>query len=312
MLKNGLKKEFMLFSRTGKLIGVILVILIFSVMDPIMFKGMGAMVGAMANSIPAESGAELTEYMQTVQDMASMFEGFSASYLVATSIAEVTGLGLIILMFILMSAAGGEQKKRSVIIPQCAGLTPAGYIAPKFLIYPLSALLLSVLGVYLSAGVSSLLFGGSLDMGQISLAALCLGVYMAFISVLQLTIGICTGKPGVSVIIVIIASSIIPVILSSLRVDRFNPFALTGIASNAAISAGGEAEAVGAVSEAAGGSFTSISAMMESLSASAEVDGLNLAVSVGVTVVISVILYFMTLFVLTARQVKNEGNEPVL
>lgn len=310
MLKNGLKKEFMLFSRTGKLIGVILVILIFSVMDPIMFKGMGAMVGAMANSIPEGSGAELTEYMQTVKDMASMFDSFSASYLVATSIAEVTGLGLIILMFILMSAAGGEQKKRSVIIPQCAGLTPAGYIAPKFLIYPLSALLLSVLGVYLSAGVSSLLFGGSLDMGKISLAALCLGVYMAFISVLQLTIGICTGKPGVSVIIVIIATSIIPMILSSFRVDRFNPFALTGIASNAAISAGGEA--AGAVSEGATGSFASISAMMESLSASAEVDGLNTAVSVGVTVVISVILYFMTLFILTARQVKNEGNEPVL
>ena len=310
MLKNGLKKEFMLFSRTGKLIGVILVILIFSVMDPIMFKGMGAMVGAMANSIPEGSGAELTEYMQTVKDMASMFDSFSASYLVATSIAEVTGLGLIILMFILMSAAGGEQKKRSVIIPQCAGLTPAGYIAPKFLIYPLSALLLSVLGVYLSAGVSSLLFGGSLDMGKISLAALCLGVYMAFISVLQLTIGICTGKPGVSVIIVIIATSIIPMILSSFRVDRFNPFALTGIASNAAISAGGEA--AGAVSEGATGSFASISAMMESLSASAEVDGLNTAVSVGVTAVISVILYFMTLFILTARQVKNEGNEPVL
>ena len=310
MLKNGLKKEFMLFSRTGKLIGVILVILIFSVMDPIMFKGMGAMVGAMANSIPEGSGAELTEYMQTVKDMASMFDSFSASYLVATSIAEVTGLGLIILMFVLMSAAGGEQKKRSVIIPQCAGLTPAGYIAPKFLIYPLSALLLSVLGVYLSAGVSSLLFGGSLDMGKISLAALCLGVYMAFISVLQLTIGICTGKPGVSVIIVIIATSIIPMILSSFRVDRFNPFALAGIASNAAISAGGEA--AGAVSEGATGSFASISAMMESLSASAEVDGLNTAVSVGVTVVISVILYFMTLFILTARQVKNDGNEPVL
>ncbi|MGN0657457.1 MAG: hypothetical protein ACI4KR_11780 [Ruminiclostridium sp.] len=310
MLKNGLKKEFMLFSRTGKLIGVILVILIFSIMDPIIFKGMGAMVGAMANSIPADSGAELTEYMQTVQDMASMFDSFSASYLVATSIAEVTGLGLIILMFILMSAAGGEQKKRSIIIPQCAGLTPAGYIAPKFLIYPFAALILSVLGVYLSSGVSSLLFGGSLDMGKISLAALCLGIYMAFISVLQLSIGICTGRPGVSVIIVIIATSLIPMILSSLRVDRFNPFALTGIASNAAISAGGEA--VGAVSEAAGGSFASITSMMESLSASAEVDGFNMAVSIGVTIVISVILYFMTLFVLTARQVKNEGNEPVL
>ncbi len=310
MLKNGLKKEFMLFSRTGKLIGVILVILIFSIMDPIMFKGMGAMVGAMANSIPAESGAELTEYMKTVQDMASMFDSFSASYLVATSIAEVTGLGLIILMFILMSAAGGEQKKRSIIIPQCAGLTPTGYIAPKFLIYPLTALILSVLGVYLSSGVSSLLFGGSLDMGKISLAALCLGVYMAFISVLQLSIGICTGKPGVAVIIVIIATSLIPVILSSLRVDRFNPFALTGIATNAAMAAGGEA--AGAVSEAAGGSFASVTSIMESLSASAEVDGFNMAVSIGVTVVISVILYFMTLFVLTARQVKNEGNEPVL
>lgn len=310
MLKNGLKKEFMLFSRTGKLIGVILVILIFSIMDPIMFKGMGAMVSAMASTVPADSGAELTEYMQNMKDMAAMFEGFSASYLVGTSIAEVTGLGLIILMFILMSTAGGEQKKRSVIIPQCAGLTPAGYIAPKFLIYPFTSLILSVLGVYVSSGVSSLLFGGTLDMGKITLAAFSLGIYMAFISVLQLSIGICTGRPGVSVIIVIIATSIIPMILSSFRVDRFNPFALTGIATNAAISAGGEAG--GAVSEASGGSFASISAMMESLSANAEVDGFNAAVSIGVTIVISVILYFMTLFVLTARQVKNEGNEPVL
>lgn len=309
MLKNGLKKEFMLFSRTGKLIGVILVILIFSIMDPIMFKAMGAIAGTMANSIPADSGAELTEYMQTVKDMASMFDSFSASYLVGTSIAEVTGLGIIILMFILMSAAGGEQKKRSIIIPQCAGLTPAGYIAPKFIIYPLTALLLSVLGVYLSSGVSSLLFGGTLDMGKITLAAFCLGIYIAFISVLQLSIGICTGKPGVAVIVVIIATSIIPMVLSSFRVDRFNPFALTGVATNAAISAGG---AVQGAAGTATGSFASISAMMESLSANAEVDGFNAAVSVGVTIVISVILYFMTLFVLTARQVKNEGNEPVL
>lgn len=309
MLKNGLKKEFMLFSRTGKLIGVILVILIFSIMDPIMFKAMGAIVGTMANSIPADSGAELTEYMQTVKDMASMFDSFSASYLVGTSIAEVTGLGIIILMFILMSAAGGEQKKRSIIIPQCAGLTPAGYIAPKFIIYPLTALILSVLGVYLSSGVSGLLFGGTLDMGKITLAAFCLGVYIAFISVLQLSIGICTGKPGVAVIVVIIATSIIPMVLSSFRVDRFNPFALTGVATNAAISAGGSVE--GAAGTATG-SFASISAMMESLSASAEVDGFNAAVSAGVTIVISVILYFMTLFVLTARQVKNEGDEPVL
>ena len=307
MLKNGLKKEFMLFSRTGKLIGVILVILIFSVMDPILFKGMGAVVGTMANSIPQESGAQLTEYMQTVQDMASMFDSFSASYLVGTSIAEVTGMGTIILMFILMSAAGGEQKKRSVIIPQCAGLTPAGYIAPKFLIYPFTSLILSVLGVYLSSGVSSLLFGGTLDMGKITLAAFCLGIYMAFISVLQFSIGICTGKPGVSVILVIIATSLIPMILSSLRADRFNPFALTGIATNAAISAGGETAGT-----TAAGSFASIGAMMEGLSASAEIDVFNTVVSIGVTIVISFILYFMTLFVLTARQVKNEGNEPVL
>ena len=48
------------------------------------------------------------------------------------------------------------------------------------------------------------------------------------------------------------------------------------------------------------------------VSGNAELDMTNVAVSLIVTVILSLILYFTTLFVLTARQIENEGNEAVL
>ena len=197
---------------------------------------------------------------------------------------------MMLVLLIMMGPSGSEQKKRSIIIPRCAGLTPNMYVTPKFILYPLTGFLSGLLGMFSCAGVTSLLFEGAIDMGMLALAAVSVGLYIAFVMILELTLGICTERPGVSVITVLAATTVIPTLLSSFRIDKFNPFALPSIAQNAFLT----------------------DATVMGVSGNAELDMTNVAVSLLVTVILSLILYFTTLFVLTARQIENEGNEAIL
>lgn len=278
-LKHALKKELMFFSRTFRMFGVILSIVIFGFADPIMIKGMGAMMSGMAQVVEEQS-AGMDEPIFTEEDLGifEMFSDLSATDMVSMSVGDFANTSTLIVLLILMGAAGSEQKKRSVIIPRCAGLTSKMYVTPKFIIYPLTGLVSGFVGMMISGGMSALLFEGSVEIMPLLLSAFSVGLYISFIIVLQLTLGLCTAKPGVSVITVLVAASLIPTLLQSFRVDKFNPFALPGVA----------------------------------MSAFKEINTLNTVVSLVVTVIISLILYFTTLFVLTARQIENEGNEAVL
>ncbi len=278
-----MKKELMYFSRTFRMFGVIFSILIFALADPLLLKMMGGLLSSLTSANPE---------IFTAEDMSalSMFTDIDVSGMLSFAVGDFTQTAVLIVLLILVGPSGSEQKKRSIIIPQCAGLTPNMYATPKFLLYPLTAFLSGFVGLLLCAGVSSLLFEGSVDFGTLMLGAVSVGLYIAFVVVLQFTIGICSARPGVAVISVLAATSVIPALLVSFRVDKFNPFALPSIAMNAFSKASGNhmmAEAV-------------------------ELDPLNVGVSLIVTVILSLILYFTTLFVLTARQTDNEGNEAVL
>ena len=297
MLKTGLKKEMMYLGRTGKLVGVIVAMLVFAIMDGIMLKVTGAMMSSMSTTMQQQIGElpdevaeseeanELNEITNSMSSMTSLFDNMSASTVLYSTIADISGLGILITLLVIKSACGGEQKKRSIIIPRCAGLTPKMYILPKFILYPAIIFALSVISVLIASVMSQLLFEGSILFENVLVAGVTLGIYLAFVMTVMLTLGICTEKPGISVIIVLVAINIVPSLLSSYRVDRFNPFALPALVS-------------GAVS-AEGSAFASL-------------DMLNFWVSVGTTVVISVVLYFVTLLALNAKEVRNEGNEPVL
>jgi len=287
-LSSALKKEFMYFSRTFRLFGVIFSIMIFALADPVMIKGVGWMMNSLIETVEeTPSGEEIF----TDEDVAALstFTDMDASTMMAMSIGDFTSTAVLIVLLIMMGPSGSEQKKRSIIIPRCAGLTPNMYVTPKFIIYPLTGFLSGFLGMFLCAGVTSLLFEGAIDMGMLALAAVSVGLYIAFVMILQLTLGICTERPGVSVIVVLASVSVIPTLLSSFRIDKFNPFALPSIAQNA---------------------FLTDASLMGMQGA--ELDMTNVAVSLLVTVILSLILYFTTLFVLTARQIENEGNEAVL
>lgn len=297
MLKTGLKKEIMYLGRTGKLAGVIMAMLIFALLDGLMLKATGAMMSSMSttmqqqveqiseNAEESEEINELSDITNSMSTMTSVFENMSAATVLYSTISDVSSLGILITLLVIKSACGGEQKRRSIIIPRCAGLTPKMYILPKFMLYPLIIFVLAFISVILASVMSQLLFDGAILFENVLVAAVTLGVYLAFVMTVMLTLGICTEKPGISVIIVLVAINILPSLLSAYRVDRFNPFALPGLVG---------------------------SAVTAENSAFASMDMLNFWVSIGATLIISVILYFVTLLALNSKEIKNEGNEPVL
>lgn len=288
-LTSALKKEFMYFSRTFRMFGVIFSILIFAVVDPVLIKGMGVMMSAMGDMVEEQAAqTEEVEIDDETMEVFDMFESMDASAMMSMSIGDFTSTAVLIVLLIMMGPSGSEQKKRSIIIPRCAGLTPKMYVTPKFIIYPLTAFLSGFLGMFICAGITLLVFDGAIDITMLALAAVSVGLYIAFVIILQLTLGICTERPGVAVISVLASVSLIPSLLSSFKVDKFNPFALPSIAM----------DAFGAGSEFMGNT--------------SDLDPLNVGVSLLVTLILSLILYFTTLFVLTARQIENEGNEAVL
>lgn len=291
-LTSALKKELMYFSRTFRMFGVIFSIMIFALVDPILIKGVGAMmsyVGDMAIEQAEQTGQEAA-FNEEDKEFFDMFANMDASAMMSTSIGDFTSTAVLIILLIMMGPSGSEQKKRSIIIPRCAGLTANMYVTPKFIIYPLTGFLSGFLGMFMCAGITLLIFDGSIDMAMLALAAVSVGLYIAFVMILQLTLGICTERPGASVISVLAAVNLIPALLTSFRVDKFNPFALPSIAMNAF---SGQTD-------------------FEMLASTAELDPVNVAVSLIVTVILSLILYFTTLFVLTTRQIENEGNEAIL
>lgn len=269
--------------------GVIFSILIFAVVDPVLIKGMGVMMSAMGDMVEEQAAqTEEVEVDDETMEVFDMFESMDASAMMSMSIGDFTSTAVLIVLLIMMGPSGSEQKKRSIIIPRCAGLTPKMYVTPKFIIYPLTAFLSGFLGMFICAGITLLVFDGAIDITMLALAAVSVGLYIAFVIILQLTLGICTERPGVAVISVLASVSLIPSLLSSFKVDKFNPFALPSIAM----------DAFGAGSEFMGNT--------------SDLDPLNVGVSLLVTLILSLILYFTTLFVLTARQIENEGNEAVL
>ncbi|MBO6301043.1 MAG: hypothetical protein J6N15_01225 [Ruminiclostridium sp.] len=285
---SGIKKELMYFLRGGRLLAAALVMIGLAIMSPISFGMMGQMMQSMKEAVPDEQYSQL----------ADEFTSFTVSDILLYNVEYVGSIGSIVILFLLKGAAGGEQKRRSVIIPHCSGLSAVRYALPKFIIYPLMIALIAVGAVMLSALLSAAMFPGSLDWSMALLSAVCIGVYLAFSTAVQFCIGICTGRANLAVVCVIIMHMVMPTILSFFRVDRFNPLALNSISLGAA--------------RMSGNSGSSLLASLDTTSISTDVTQLNVIVSIVTALIISVLLYFLTIFVMHTQEVHNEGDEPVL
>lgn len=288
MLNVGIKKEIMFFGRSFRFVGVLIASVVFAVISPLMmslsFNMMSGLLGSgegAANlptaSVSMDGNMDISGGF-TMDMFGDMFtdEEMMAKLGVISSIGDLTNTLLLIFMLVTMYSAGGELKKRSMIIPQNAGLTPKLYILPKFLVFPLTAAVLAFVGVWISFGVTSLMFAETVaTAGQLALVALLAAVFNAFMITLYFTLGICTKKAGLSVVIMYGGNVILTTLFQALGATKFHPFTLISQCQN--------------------------------LITSGEADTANIWGSIGVTVLLMLLCYFVTLFVVSAKKIDNRG-----
>ncbi len=222
-IKYGFKKEWFQFTRTFRLGGVLLGIMSFSIADPLMYWAMNLLMNSMftSGSIGVSPEVAMTEAME-VFDSAGVIFGVTMSEFCATS--------LLIVMLILMSPCGGEQKKRATIIPSCAGLDTFSYLVPKFILYPATIFTVSFVSCCISGGLCNILFeNDKVDAGIVLLAAFMCAVFMAFYIVVYMSIGLCTSRPGLVTVIMYVGMSLVQIILSSLDLTKFHPLTLRSL-----------------------------------------------------------------------------------
>jgi len=267
------KKEILAFLRTKKFFIILAVILGWSILGPLMIRGLGFLMDAMS-PIYDDFGMDVSEMTAALTSTVSIG--------VSSSISDMSVTGLIVFLLLINSFAGGEQKRRSTIIPQSSGLRTFSYIFPKFIVYPLVGFVLAIAGVFVSYLISALVF----DVNDVSVTGVFLGgvisgVCLMFYICFHITIGTATGKAGMSAAICIVSSMLLPQIFAILGAEFiYNPFTLSLLAAHVIYDA----------------------PLIPFLAH-------EIAMTVLIALAIMVVVYFVALFVQNAKKIDNSGNE---
>lgn len=318
-IRAGLKKEWIFFGKSFRLYVILITMIILPLVTPVMMKTLETVMDKtseltqeLVEDTPSEvpegsenyeyynathvvcpdCGNEITNYeyeqyevtnalneandqMNAAMDMVSNVFGIRLGFV--SVLSEISGDCLLVLMLCLMGAAGGEQKKRNVIIPNCSGLTSWGYILPKFIFYPLFTLLASIATSYLGYYVCTLLYGETLPALDVFNFILCNSIYAAFIVVCYFALGLSTGKAGISVLVVYIVKMILPTVLEFADVNEYNPLSLAS----------------------------------SSLGQNWAIDGKEMAISIAMTVALSLFFMFLTYLFVNLRKIDNQRKVEV-
>ena len=285
-IRYGFKKEWLQFSRTFRLGGILIAIFSFALSTPPMYKLLGAMMDYM-DYISKSYDAQMTASLKMSPGMESfeMVSGIidDAGIIFAMTMAELCASSLLVIMLILMSPAGGEQKKRATIIPSCCGLKYFNYLVPKFVIYPLTVFGGTFLAAMTAGGLCNILFKENhIDFGMILLAAFLCAVYAAFITTVYLSIGLCTSKPGVVTVLVYLGTTLVEIILTSLDLTKFHPFTLRALVTT----------------EMFMGDFE----LSENIA--------SICVGTLLSIIVMVLMFFMAYAVLNAKKINNQEDKP--
>lgn len=286
-LKYSFKKESALFFRRYHLLGIALAIFGFAIADPLICRAMDTLM-KMANEMQAPtqtaqiaaSPGGLTG-AAGLEGMMSMFQ--SAAFVFSYTLVQLASYSLLIIMLVIRSAAGGEQKKRAMIVPLCSGLKYKNYLIPKFVIYPLSTFALTFLGGLTAGGLCNSLFKiDRVGFGMTAFGALIMAVYTAFIVTVYLSLGLCTSRPGLMVGAVYLGQLFLQSFLDAMGLSDYQPFTLIS-AAGSIFTAGDDFE---------------LSQKMPSI-----------FTAMGLCVVICVLMYFLALGVLGAKKIDNTAED---
>ncbi len=276
-IKAGLKKEWLQFTRTFRLGGIILAIASFALADPLMYWAMNLLLDGISTTQAAVADTGALD----IGEVASVFN--NAGVVFSMTMAEFCSTSTLIFMLILMSPCGGEQKKRATIIPSCTGLGTLEYLIPKYIIYPAAIFVVTLASCMMAGGICNLMFtDGAIDAGMMFLAAVLCAVYLTFILVVYMSIGLCTSRPGVVTVFMYIGVSIVQIFLNQLGLTKFHPLTLRSLVT--------------------GEMFT------ESFVLADEVG--SIAVGTVLSVVIGVMMFVMTYAVQKGTKINNQVDKP--
>lgn len=275
-IKAGFKKEWLQFTRTFRLGGILLGILSFAFADPLMYWGMGLLMQAITDSYGMIGGTT------DIDNAFGMLFG-NASAVYGGTMAEFCSTSLLIAMLVLMSPCGGEQKKRATIIPSCTGLEFFSYLVPKYVLYPGAIFVTSFVSCCISGGLCNLLFDSEqISVGMILLGALMCAVFMAFYIVVYMSIGLCSSRPGIVTVSMYLGVSIVQIILTSLDLTDFHPLTLRTLVC--------------------GGMFSDDFVLADNMA--------SILVGIALSVVIGVMMFILTLTVLKGKKINNQEDKP--
>ncbi len=279
-IKAGFVKEWLYYSRTFRFGGTIIALVSYAFANPLLYRLILMMYSSILND--PDMSAQLGESAVDTFDMAQSVLS-SASVVFPSALNEICVTGMLVVMILLMAAAGGEQKKRATIIPAAAGLDYFSYLVPKFVLYPgVVAALTFVCGTLSGFMCNALFPDGHIGAGTIMLASLLCAVYTAFITAVYISIGVCTSRPGVVTVLMVVGTSLVMMILMQLQLTQFQPFTLRTLCT-------GEMFA-------------------EDFDLAANVP--SIIVGAALSVVIGVIMFFLAYAVLKAKKINNREDAP--
>lgn len=291
-LKYSFKKESAQLFRTFKFWGIVLAIFGFAISNPFMYKVTGLLFKQLNSNQPTVTASvQISEQGGSdnalddllggmgIGEMTEMYSRADSTF--SMSMISCTTYSLLIILLVMMSVAGGEQKKRAMIVPMCSGLKFANYLIPKFVIYPLTVFVLTFLGELTAGGLCNALFEvGRVSFGMIALGSLFMAIYLSFIVVVYLSLGICTSRPGIMAGSVFLGQLFLSSMLEGMGLRDYQPFTLTSVVGS-----------------------------MYSPGYDLSEDTASILVSIGLSVVIGVLMFVLALAVLKAKKIDNQEEE---
>jgi ABC-2 type transport system permease protein len=282
------KKELTAFARTKKLVILLSVFMGFATLIPLFYRGIGIMVEAME---------ELYDEMGMDSDAMLEILGLNATTGVQQAALAISLAGLIVFLLLINSFAGGEQKRRSIIIPRSSGLRSVPYLLPKYIVYPTAAFLLAFSAMLISSVISGVIFiQNDLEADRVIWSGVLLGVNLMFYVCMHLTIGTATGKPGMSAAICVGASLLVPEFFAVLSrgfdggMIAYNPFSMANLALTLHYKIPGQPDEF----------ITALPPASEMI--------ITILFAIGIMVA----AYFVALFAQNARRIDNRGNEMLI
>ncbi|MCL2632938.1 MAG: hypothetical protein FWD34_00305 [Oscillospiraceae bacterium] len=273
----GLKKELLYSWRSLRFMAIVLVFLGNALFYPLMC----GLMSSLGDMEMADMGA-----MGDLDAMLAMYRGEQGLYMSMVSFVSFAGLGGIIIMILLSQAAGGEQKKRSIIVPQVAGLSPMGYILPKFILYPPLVFIMTVLSAFLTNAACQLFIKVSYPVEVVWVMGILTGVSLMFTVCLYMFLGISLVQPGLSVIYVVVADTVFSMVIAGFFfVNKYTPWNLTDMAVIAITNHSEERDVFSGIGYS------------------------NIAVTVMITLFLCVLLMLGALFSIVAKRTDNTADE---